>query len=171
VACILTPGECFHKNVVARDLDLGITASRGGWWSMRCPVGTHGKPLRLRAGDHAHIVYTDLGHCPELDIFRALVTKKGFPRECLKKPKGLPGLPARPSHFGETDGKLADSILDVLFGEGSTAERMVRAAVLCLDGELPEGPMCDVFADKLRVSPRTIYRATEERRRRDRSWS
>jgi hypothetical protein len=168
VACDLTPPECFHKRVVARDLDLGLTKGSDGWWSMPCPVRKHGKPLRLKAGDYAHIVYTDLGHCPELDVFKVLINKKGFPRECLKRPKGLPNLPA--SHFGEQDGQLADSILKVLFGEGTPAERLVRVAVLALDGEMPEGPMCEVFAGQLRLSPRLVYKATEERRRRDRPY-
>ena len=165
MACILSPAECFRKRVVVRDLDLGLTKGSGGWYSMPCPVRKHGKPLRLRAGDHAHLVYTDLGHCPDLDVFKALI-RKGFPRECLKKPKGLPDLPDPASHFGEKDRKLADSILEVLFGDGTPAERLVRVAVLALDGEIPEGPMCDAFADRLRCSPRLVYKATEALRRR-----
>lgn len=169
MACILTPAECFHKNVVVRDLELGLTEGSGGWWSMRCPVRQHGRPLRLKAGDYAHLVYTDLGGCPELDVFKALI-KVRFPRECLKRPKGLPDLPGPASHFGDADGKLASSILDMAFGEGTPAERLVRITVLVLDGEIPEGPMCDVLADRLGLSPRLVYKATEDRRRRNRPY-
>lgn len=166
--CTLTAAECFHKNVVARDLDLGLTKGSGGWWSMRCGVGRHGKPIRLRAGDYAHIVYTDLGRCPELEVFKYLI-KQGLPRECLKKPKGLPDLPLK-QFADEKEGKLADSIIDVLFGDGTPAERLVRVAVLVMDGEIPEGSMCDVFADQLRLSPRLVYKATEGQRRRNRQY-
>jgi hypothetical protein len=168
VACILTPSECFHKNVVARDLGLGLKQGKNGWWSMRCGVRRHGRPLRLHVGDHVHISYADLGQCPESEVFAWLV-KQGLPRECLKKPKDWPAL-KRSRESGDTGGKLADSILDVAFGRGTSADRLVRVVVLALDAEIPEGPMCDVLARNLGLSPRTVYKATAELRRRNRTW-
>lgn len=168
MACILTPAECFHKQVAVRDLDLGLTKGSGGWYSMRCPVGRHGKPLRLKVGDYAHIVYADLGGCPELEVFKALI-KLGLPRECLKRPKGLPALPV-PDRADEGEARLAATILDIAFSDGTPAERLIRITAAVLDGEIPEGPMCEVFADRLRLSPRLVYKATEERRRRNRQY-
>jgi hypothetical protein len=165
VACILTPAECFGKHVVAA---LPVTERAKGWWSMHCPVGGHGQPLRLHIGDRVHISYTDLGHCPE-SLLYTWFTGQGIPAQCLKRPNDQTRL-KQPPGLGAADGKLADAVLDMLFSEGTPAERMVRAAILCLDGQLPEGPMCEVVADRLRVSRRTVYRATAEVRRRDRNW-
>jgi hypothetical protein len=168
VCCILSPAECFHKRIVAHSPDLAITERANGWWSMRCPIGRHGPPLRLRPGDHVHISYTDLGKCPESGLY-AWFIKQGVPAECLKKPKDWPAI-ERSREFGDMDGKLADSIVKVAFGEGTTTERLVRAVVLALGGEIPEGPICDVLADRLGIRPRTIYKATEVLRRRNRSY-
>jgi len=161
VACPLTAAECFRKYVTAR---LPVAERGKGWWSMRCPVGRHGPPLRFHAGDKVHISYADLGHCPESEIFAWLV-KQGVPGECLKRPKDRPG--GKPQ-FGSEDGKLADAILDVAFGDGTSTERLIRATVLALGGEMPEGPMVDVLAANLGVKPRIIYKATEELRRKGR---
>jgi hypothetical protein len=166
VACSLTAAGCFRKRALAREADLGLKAGKDGWWSMPCPARTHGKPLRLRVGDYCHIFYTDLGECPEPEVFAALV-RLGMPGECLKRPKGAQPAPKTGS---EADGKLADTILDIAFGDGSATERLIRVALLAADGELPEGPMVEVFAANLRVSPASIYRATAEVRRSGRKW-
>jgi hypothetical protein len=162
VACPLTAAECFRKHVVTADLP-GLKAGKDGWWSMPCPAGHHGKPVRLCVGNYCHIYWTDLGHCPDAAIFAALV-KLGMPRECLKRPNG--------SKQPETrqDADLAGTMLDVAFGEGSATERMVAMVVAALDGELPEGPMVGVLARNLGVSERTLYRVTADARRRNRSW-
>lgn len=166
MACLLSAAECFRKHVLARDADLGLKAGKDGWWSMPCPARAHGKPLRLRVGTYCHVFYTDLGNCPEPEIFTGLV-KLGMPDECLKRPKGAQPAPKTGS---EADGKLADAVLDLAFGEGSATERLIRIALLAADGELPNGPIVDVFAANLRVSPASIYRATAEVRRKDRKW-
>jgi hypothetical protein len=158
VGCALTAAECFRKHVAANDR-LGLKAGKDGWWSMRCPAGHHGKPLRLRVGNYVHLFYTDLGDCPEDEVFSALV-KLGFPAACLKPPKDAKVKPCT-----EEENRLAGSILDIGFGEGTATERMVAMIVASLDGELPEGPMVGVLAAKLRVSPASIYRATAEVRR------
>jgi hypothetical protein len=163
VACLLTAAECFRKHVLARDADLGLKAGKDGWWSMRCLAGHHGPPLRLRVGNYCHIFWTDLGHCPDAAVFPALV-KLGMPSECLKRPKG------RKQPEGRQDTDLAGAMLDIAFGEGSATERLIRMTLLAADGELPEGPMVEVFAANLRVSPASIYRATAEIRRKDRKW-
>lgn len=166
MACIFTAAECFAKRVVT---SLPVTERGHGWYSMRCPVGRHGKPLRFHVGDHVHISYADLGGCPESDIFAWLV-KQGIPRECLRRPKDWPAVKRSPE-FGTEDGKLADAILDAaLNSEVSVAQRLVQVTLLALDGELPEGPMCDVIADRLGLAPRTVYKATEEQRRKGRGW-
>lgn len=63
-------------------------------------------------------------------------------------------------------GKKLDgtSVLDLAFGEGAATDRLIRIAVAAL-GEVPEGPKVDALADRLRVSRRTVYRATEAWRR------
>ena len=66
------------------------------------------------------------------------------------------------------DGKLADASLDEAFGGGTSTERLIRCVVLALGGEIPEGPMCDVLADRLGLKPRIIYQATAELRRKGR---
>jgi hypothetical protein len=162
VACPLTAAECFRKYVVA---NLDVTERAKGWWSMRCPIGRHGAPLRLHAGNLAHITYADLGHCSESEVFAWLV-KQGVPAGCLKRPKDQPSM--RRPQFGEADGRLADAILDVAFGDGTPAERLIRVTVLALGGELPEGPVVDVLAANLGVKPRIIYKATEGMRRKGR---
>jgi hypothetical protein len=164
VACALTAAECFHKYVVAA---LPVAERANGWWSMRCPTGHHGQPLRLHAGSVVHITYADLGKCPESEIHKWL-TGQGVPAGCLARPKDLPA--ERRPQFGTEDGKLADAILDEAFGEGTATERLIRIAVLALGGEMPEGPMCEVLAANLGVRPRIIYKATEELRRRSRDW-
>ena len=68
------------------------------------------------------------------------------------------------------ENRLAGTILDIAFGEGTTTERMVAMVVAALDGELPEGPMVGVLARNLGVSERTLYRVTADARRRSRSW-
>lgn len=166
MACILTADACFRKHVVA---NLNVTERGQGWYSMKCPAGRHGKPLRFHVGTHVHISYADLGGCPESDIFNWLVGQK-VPRECLRKPKDWPAVERSPQ-FGCDEGKLADAILDVaLDTEVSIAQRLVQVTLLALGGELPEGPMCDVIADRLGLAPRTVYKATAEQRRRNRKW-
>jgi hypothetical protein len=160
VACLLTAAECFRKHVVAR---LPVTERAQGWWSMHCPVGRHGAPLRLHVGDQVHITYADLGHCRESEIF-AWLEANGVPAGCLKRPKDAQ---PEPESGSEADGKLADAILGEAFGEGTTTERLIRIAVLAL-GEMPEGAVVDVLADKLRLKPRIIYQATAEMRRKGR---
>lgn len=160
MACLLTAAECFRKHVTARS---DVTERAQGWYSMRCPVGQHGPPLRFHVGKHVHISYADLGICPESEIF-AWLAGQGIPAGCLKRPNDRPRPASRPGN----DGKLADAILDAAFGDGTPAERLVRVTLLALDGELPEGPICDAVAANLRLSPRLIYRATEEQRRKGR---
>lgn len=159
MACGLSAAECFAKHVAA---SLPVAEREKGWWSMRCPVGHHGPPLRLHAGTLAHITYADLGHCPESEIF-AWLTGEGVPAGCLMRPKDRP----RPSKPG-SDEKLAEAILSEAFGDGTTTERLVRIAVLAL-GELPEGPMVEVIAANLGLKPRIVYQATAELRRRNRA--
>lgn len=163
MTCSLTAAQCFDKYVVAV---LPVIKRGQGWWSMRCPTGTHGKPLRLHTGDLAHITWTDLGHCPEEETYRYLLSK-GIPSGCLKKPKPGPGLKRSPE-FGTEDGKLAGAVLAEAFGSGTSTERLIRIAVLALGGECPEGPVCDVLADRLGLKPRIIYQATAELRRKSR---
>ena len=160
MACDLSRDECFRKYVVAV---LPVTERGQGWYSMRCPVGTHGKPLRFHVGDRAHISWTDLGHCPEPDVFAWLISR-GVPGECLRRPKVTGPKP----QLGEADAKLADAILGEAFGDGTTTERLIRIAVLALGGEMPEGAVVDVLADRLRLKPRIIYQATAELRRKGR---
>jgi hypothetical protein len=157
VACLLTADECFRKHVAAT---LDVTERAQGWWSMRCPTGRHGAPLRLHVGRVVHITYADLGKCPQSETYAWLV-KQGIPAGCLAQPKDRPRPASRPGD----DGKLADAILDAAFGDGTPAERLVRITLLALDGEMPEGPVCDAVAANLRLSSRLVYRATEERRR------
>jgi hypothetical protein len=59
-------------------------------------------------------------------------------------------------------------VLGEAFGDGTTTERLIRIAVLALGGDLPEGAMCDVLADRLGLKPRIIYQATAEMRRKGR---
>lgn len=160
MACGLSAAECFHKHIAA---NLDVTERTQGWWSMRCPTGRHGAPLRFHAGDRVHITYADLGKCPESETYKWLISQ-GVPAGCLKKPKDWPQA-GRSSEFGAEDGKLADIILGEAFGEGTTTERLIRIAAPVL-GELPEGPMIEVLADRLGLKPRIIYQATAELRRR-----
>lgn len=170
MACSLSAASCFRRYVVARGPDLSLKATKDGWYSMPCPVGHHGKPLRLQAGDRCHIFYTDLGDCPEAEVFGALVGL-GMPGECLKRPKGgKPAAAPKPKISSDEDGKLADLILSLAFGEGTATERLVRIALAAADADRPDGAMVDVFAERLRVSPATMYRATAEDRRKDRKW-
>lgn len=162
MACLLTASECFRKHVAAK---LDVTERDNGWWSMRCPTGRHGAPLRLHAGDRVHITYADLGKCPESETYKWLVGQ-GIPAGCLKKPKDWPAV-ERSRQFGSDDGRLADAVLGEAFSEGTTTERLIRIAVLAL-GELPEGPMVEVLADRLGLKPRIIYQATAELRRKGR---
>jgi hypothetical protein len=163
VGCLLTAAECFRKRVLAREADLGLKAGKDGWWSMPCPVGHHGKPLRLRVGNWCHIFWTDLGECSDAAVFPALVAS-GLPADCLKRPKGS----KQPESSQDAD--LAGAMMDIAFGEGSATERLIRMTLLAADGEMPEGPMVEVFAANLRVSPASIYRATAEIRRQRRAW-
>ena len=164
MACPLSGPECFRKYVA----QLGATERGKGWYSMRCPIGHHGQPLRFHEGDRVHISWTDLGHCPESDVY-AWLTRQGIPSDCLRKPKDSRSA-ERPGEFGTNDGKLADAILAEAFGEGTSTERLIRVVVLALGGETPEGPIVDVLADKLGLKPRIIYQATAEMRRRNRDW-
>ena len=160
--CGLSAAECFRKRIAANP----DTIERGkGWWSMHCPVGHHGPPLRFHVGDRVHITYADLGKCPESETYKWL-TGKGIPTGCLKKPKDWPTV-ERSREFGSDDGRLADAVLQEAFGEGTTTERLIRIAVLAL-GELPEGPRIEVLADRLGLKPRIIYQATAELRRKGR---
>lgn len=161
--CGLSAAECFRKRIAAHP---DVTERGQGWYSMRCPIGRHGPPLRFHVGDRVHITYADLGKCPETDIYAWLV-KEGIPAGCLKKPKDWPAV-ERSREFGSDDGRLADAVLQEAFGEGTTTERLIRIAVLALGGETPEGPMCDVLADRLGLKPRIIYQATAELRRKSR---
>jgi hypothetical protein len=160
VACGLTHAECFHKRIAA---SLPVIERAQGWWSMTCPTGRHGAPLRLHAGDLAHITYHDLGKCPESETYAWLV-KQGIPPGCLKKPRDWPAV-ARSPEFSAGDAKLADAVLGEAFGDGTTTERLIRIAVLALGGDLPEGAMCDVLADRLGLKPRIIYQATAKMRK------
>jgi len=159
MACLLSAAECFAKHVAAC---LPVAERGQGWWSMSCPIGRHGPPLRLHVGDRVHITYADLGKCPESEIYKWLIGK-GIPAGCLKKPKDWPAA-ERSRQFGTEDGQLADAVLAEAFGEGTTTERLIRVVVLAL-GEVPEGPMCDVLADRLGLKRRIIYQATAEMRR------
>ena len=165
MACLFTAAECFSKRVAAA---LPVTERDKGWWSMRCPTGHHGAPLRLHVGTRGqvHITYADLGKCPQSETYAWLV-KQGVPAGCLAKPKDWPTV-ERPAEFGSDDGKLADAVLSEAFGEGTTTERLIRIAVLALGGEVPEGAVCDVLADRLGLKPRIIYQATAEMRRKAR---
>lgn len=171
MACPLSAASCFRRHVVSRGPDLGLKATRDGWYSMPCPAGRHGKPLRLQVGTSGpHIFWTDaMGGCPEAEVHAALVAL-GMPAECLKRPKGAKPPAARPKTSSDEDGKLADLILDIAFGEGTATERLIRIALAAADADRPDGPMVDVFAGRLRVSPASIYRATAEDRRKDRKW-
>ena len=162
MACPLTADECFRKYVAA---SLPVTERAQGWWSMRCPTGRHGAPLRLHVGKHVHITYADLGKCPQSETYRGLISH-GIPAGCLAKPKDWPEI-ERSREFGGEDGQFADAVLGEAFGGGTTTERLIRIAVLAL-GEIPEGPMCEVLADRLGLKPRIIYQATAEMRRRKR---
>ena len=131
---------------------------------MPCPGHHHGPPLRLQVGTQCHIYYHDLGQCPDAVVFGGLV-RLGMPGECLKRPvKGGKQREQQPVP------DLAGAMLEVAFGEGSATERLIRMTLLAADGELPEGPMVEVFAANLRVSPASIYRATAESRRSGRKW-
>jgi hypothetical protein len=165
VACLLSAAECFRKYVVTADLP-GLKAGKDGWWSIACPARKHGKPVRFCVGKYAsvHIYWTDLGGCPDSEVFPALV-KSGFPDACLRQPKGV-----QVKQGSKEDNRLAGTILDIAFGEGTATERMVAMVVAALDGEMPEGPMVGVLAENLRVSPASIYRATAEIRRSGRKW-
>ena len=163
MACLLSAAECFRKHVVTADVP-GLKAGKDGWWSMPCPGRGHGKPVRFCVGKYVHIYWTDLGGCPDAEVFAALV-KLGFPSACLRQPKGVEVKPGT-----EEENRLAGTILDIAFGEGTATERMVAMVVAALDGELPEGPMVGVLARNLRVSPASIYRATAEVRRSGRKW-
>lgn len=160
MACILTADACFRKYVVAV---LPVTERGGGWYSMRCPAGRHGQPLRLHTGDLVHISYTDLGHCAEAEVYAWLI-KQGVPRGCLKRPKDWTP-PERAKDLGTEDGKLADAVLNEALGDGTPTERMIRMVVHAL-GEVPEGPMVDILADRLRLTPRMIWKATSDLRKR-----
>jgi hypothetical protein len=159
VDCGLTAADCFRKRIAER---LDVTERAQGWWAMRCPTGNHGAPLRLHIGDVRHITYADLGKCPESEIYAWLV-KQGIPPGCLKNPKDRPPV-KRSRQIGAEDGKLADAVLDEAFGEGTTTERLIRIAVLAL-GDLPEGAMCEVLADRLGLKPRIVYQATAKLRK------
>jgi hypothetical protein len=165
VACLLTAAECFAKYVTAK---LPVIERDHGWWAMPCPTAHHGAPLRLHVGSlgHVHITYADLGKCPQSETHAWLV-RQGIPAGCLARPKDWPPVTRSPE-FGSEDGKLADAILDEAFGDGTTTERLIRCVVLALGGEIPEGPMCDVLADRLGLKPRIIYQATAELRRKGR---
>jgi hypothetical protein len=113
-----------------------------------------------------HITYADLGKCPQSETYAWLV-RQGIPAGCLARPKDWPAV-ERPKNLSEEDGKLADAILGEAFGEGTTTERLIRAVVLALGGEVPEGAMCDVLADRLGLKPRIIYQATAGMRRKGR---
>jgi hypothetical protein len=160
VSCLLTNAECFRKYVVTADLP-GLKAGKDGWWSISCPARKHGKPVRFCVGKYAsvHIYWTDLGGCPDSEVFAALV-KSGLPAACLRQPPSV-----KVKHGTEADDRLASTILGIAFGEGTATERMVAMVVAALDGEMPEGPMVGVLARNLRVSPASIYRATAEVRR------
>lgn len=163
MSCGLTAAACFRKYVVTSSIP-GLKAGKDGWWSMPCPARSHGKPVRLCVGTYCHIYWKDLGDCPDSEVFPALV-KLGMPAECLRQPKGAEVKPST-----EDENRLADAILDIAFGGGTTTERMIAMVIAALDGELPAGPMVGVFAARLGVSERTLYRVTAEARRRGRSW-
>ena len=163
MACLLTTAECFRKYVVMPTCPASRLARTAGG-RCRAPRRSHGKPVRLCVGKYCHIYWKDLGDCPDSEVFPALV-KLGFPAECLRQPTGL-----KAKSSSEEENRLAGTILDIAFGEGTTTERMVAMVVAALDGELPEGPMVGVLARNLGVSERTLYRVTADARRRNRSW-
>lgn len=171
MACDLTAAECFREHVASLDYGPSLKQGSDGWWSMRCGVGRHGKPIRLRVGDHAHLYYTDLGGCDDAEVHAWLV-RQGMPAGCLRKPKTSKPVPAEagPRTFGPVDGKLADEVLAIAFGPGTATERLVRISMLAADDELAAGPLVGAFAANLRVSPATIYRATADERRKGRGW-
>jgi hypothetical protein len=126
---------------------------------MRCLVHGGGKPLRVKAGDSAHIMYICLGGCSDAVIFAALAKLR--PRECLATPRdGSRGTPQQKPDF--------DAIWDIVAGPGTPAERLILVAIAANGGELPEGAMCDILADRLRLTPRMVYRATANLRHHDR---
>lgn len=164
MACLLSAADCFRKYVAAV---LPVTEREKGWWSMTCPTGHHGAPLRLHVGTIAkvHITYADLGKCPQSETYKWLAGQ-GIPSGCLARPKDWPEVKRSP-RLGSDDGKLADAILGEAFGEGTTTERLIRCVVAAL-GEIPEGAVVDVLADQLGLKPRIIYQATAEMRRKRR---
>ena len=144
MGCLLTAAECFRKHVVTADLP-GLKAGKDGWWS----TGTAGRCARFHVGNRVHITYANLGKCPESETYRWL-TGQGIPAGCLKQPKDMLALrgPARfPAKMA-----LADAILDVAFGDGTTTERLIRCVVLAIDGEIPEGVTIEVLANQLRLN-------------------
>ena len=170
MACALSAADCFRRRVVSRGPDLSLRGpTKDGWYSMPCPAGDHGKPLRLQVGTTCHIYWKDLGGCPEQEV-RAALAGLGIPAECQMRPTGTKPPAPRPKTGSDEDGKLADLIMSIAFGEGTATERLIRIALAAADADRPDGPMVDVFAGYLRVSPASIYRATAEDRRKDRKW-
>jgi hypothetical protein len=166
VACRLNGAECFHKRIVVHG-SLSIKESTGGWYTMPHPTRTRGKPVRLRVGNQCHIFYTDLAKENEQVIFDYLV-RNGVPGECLKRPVSAASVsrPASPAKDGggQVDNTSFDAIWSIFTGPGTHAERMVRASVLLLGMDTPEGPMCDWLAEQLGCSPRLVYKATADQR-------
>jgi hypothetical protein len=128
MACSLTAASCFRRYIVARGPDLSLRTGKDGWYSMPCPAGHHGKPLRLQAGTNCHVFYTDLGGCPEPEVFGALAGL-GVPGECLKRPKGSKSPESQPKTSSSEGERLADLILGIAFGEGTATERLIRIAL------------------------------------------
>lgn len=166
MGCRLAGTECFHKRIVVHD-SLGIKESTGGWYSMPHPTRIRGKPVRLRVGDRCHIFYTDLAKEDEQVIFDYLV-KNGVPGECLKRPVSTARVsrPASAAKEGgaQLDNTAFDAIWSIFTGPGTDAEKVVRAAVLVLEMDTPEGAMCEWLADQLGCSSRLVYKATAKQR-------
>ena len=89
----LTPGglRAERRRVLPKHIaaNLDVTERAKGWWSMRCPTGRHGAPLRFHAGDRAHITYADLGKCPESETYRWLISRhpSRMPQEAERRPQ------------------------------------------------------------------------------------
>lgn len=131
---------------------------RDGWRSRKCPLHPNGKPLRVKAGDYAHIVYNCRDGAADSDVFDALV-KEGIPPGCLAKPKDAGTRPKQ-------DTIPADTIWAIVTDdEATSAERLVWIAVAIM-GEIPEKAMVEWLAVELGFKKSLVYRATGKLRRR-----
>ena len=80
--------RCFRRYLVSRGPDLGLRATKDGWYSMPCPAGPSRQAAAAAGGYQlSRLLHRRLGGCPEQEVFGALV-RLGVPGECLKRPKG-----------------------------------------------------------------------------------